>query len=260
MRARRVFAPALLAVLLVLAGCRQELHILNVGDSWAAGWEGPMEDEIRAHGDTPTVVDMAVPGSTAAQWADPNMLALVQAQLLARPEITWVMISLGGNDLLAGYKIGGQGDAVFPGIDQALRALVGAIVQVRPAIKISLNGYDFLNFEMTPECVAMGQEALGGTTYLKNLLVAKITAIAQGIGADYPQVTAVDLIGTLRKAANVPHAPNYGQPSPAILMGDGDCIHPNATGFRDLQKVVYAGFFGPLAASAAADARQRAAL
>jgi lysophospholipase L1-like esterase len=247
MRPRRLLVPLLLAIVLFAASCREEVNILNLGDSWAAGWKDALAAEIRSHGDTPTITDIAVPGSTAVQWADPNLRAYVQAQLVAHPEIDWVMISLGGNDLLQGFKIGGLGDSVFPILDQALRQVIDAIVQVRPDVKISLNGYDFLNFEMTPECVAAGQEMLGGTTYLKNLLVAQITVIAEEIDADYPQVTTVDLIGTLQKAAGVPKAPDYEKPSPASLMGDGDCIHPNAQGYREIQSAIYDGFFGPLA-------------
>ena len=121
-----------------------------------------------------------------------------------------------------------------------------SIIQVRPDIRISLNGYDFLNFEMTAECIITGQTLLGGNTYTQNLLVAEITLITQAIAADCPQVTAADLIGALQREGGVRNAPNYFLPSPESLMGEGDCIHPNYAGFLALHSVIYDHFFGAL--------------
>ncbi|MCL4235508.1 MAG: hypothetical protein KJ042_13425 [Deltaproteobacteria bacterium] len=225
------------------------IHVMSLGDSWADGWTDEMQSVLLAHGQLATVFDFGEPGSTATLWAAPNSLLLLNAlaYLAGHSEVQWVVISLGGNDLLDGYLLGGYGDGVFPVIDESLRTVIDAILAIRPQMKISVNGYDFPNFEQSAQCILLGQAMLGGNTYTQNLLFGDLTQITQDIAADYDQVHAVDLLGTLQEVDHVAGAPNYLRPSPARFFPTDDCIHPSRNnGYRHLQERIWEGFFDPI--------------
>jgi lysophospholipase L1-like esterase len=243
---RYCFIILLIALLMLVVGCKPKINVVSVGDSWADGWCDDMAAAIRAHGVAVEVWNKGIAGSTASLWAEPGALLDVQALLVGNRDITWLVLSLGGNDLLDGYLLGGMGDEVFDQIDADIRAVIDGLLSVAPYLKISLNGYDFPNFEYCAECIVMGQTMLGGNTYTQNILFSHLTTIAQQIAADYPQVYATNLLGVLQAAGGVPGAPNFFEPSPAKYFADGDCIHPSNGGYRIVMDEIYDNFFGPL--------------
>jgi len=242
---RLSFLIVILLLILPANSCNEQIKVVTVGDSWAYNWGDALVDELLSHGIQVDLYNKAVPGSTAQLWAQPGALLDVEALLLGNPDIQFIVLSIGGNDLLDGYLVGGYGEEVFPLIEQYTRSVINELLSYFPYLKISLNGYDFLNFEMTPECILMGETMLGGSTYDKNILFTKLTGIAQKIAADYPQVIATNLLGAMQMATGM-RAPNPFLPTPASMMGEGDCIHPNYQGYRALMRRIYAGFFEPL--------------
>jgi hypothetical protein len=108
--------------------------------------------------------DYAVSGSEARQWADEANYDYLQNlidDLNANPTIDWVVLSIGGNDILAGKSGGGwykDMDLDVPGSEAALFAVVQANTEyimdqvwlrARPNINFMISGYDFPNFNVS---------------------------------------------------------------------------------------------------------------
>ena len=247
MRTRILWLAAIgLLLLSTGAAAAPKINVISVGDSWANQWCEDMQWVIVTHGVPAKVWNFGIYGTTSTIWAAPGALLEVQLHLLDHPEIDWAVVSLGGNDLLDGYLLGGYGDAVFPIVEDSIRVVIDGLLAIRPNLRISLNGYDFPNFEHTLECILMGQAMLGGNTYDQNLLIARLTQIAADIAADYPQVTCTDLLGTLQEADGVPSPPNYYRPSPARFYIEDECVHPRGGGYWYLMQRLYDNFFEPL--------------
>ncbi len=236
--------------LMAFAGFRPTIHVLSMGDSWSNQWVGDMVAEIESRGDTVVAHNKGIYGSTADLWADAGsfLLADVVVYLNAHPEIEWIVISLGGNDMLAEYALGGGfGMALFGMIETDVRQIVNTLLAARPSLKIWVNGYDFLNFEQSPLCILLGQEIFGPSlTYNQNLVLSQLTAMAQDVAGDYAQVHAANLLGSMQAADGVPGAPNLLLPSPAHYFVYDDCVHPSVGGYRVLMSHIYDEFFGPL--------------
>lgn len=112
---------------------------------------------------SPSSGDYAVSGSEARQWADevnyPYLQDLVTA-LDNNPTIDYVLLSIGGNDILAGRSDGGwyqNMDLDVPGSEQALFDQITADIQYildkiwlsHPDMKIIISGYDYPNFNVS---------------------------------------------------------------------------------------------------------------
>lgn len=225
---------------------KPKISVMSVGDSWAEGWCDDLEFVLKLNGHQVDMFNKGIPATTAMLWVQPGALTDVKLNLITNPQIEWLMLSLGGNDLFDGYLLMGYGDALFPLVDGWLRQIIDELLATAPHLNISLNGYDFPNFEHCVECILMGQAALGGNTYTQNLLIAELTYMAQEIAGDYPQVHAVDLLGTLQEAGGVPFAPNFYRPSPADYFPGADCIHPSDGGWRIIMHKLYDEFFTPI--------------
>jgi len=104
----------------------------------------------------------AVSGSEAREWANtatyPYIANMVNA-LNANPSIELVILSIGGNDVLAGKSGGGwykDMDLDVPGSEAALFAtietntltIINAALAVRPNIKVLLSSYEYPNFDV----------------------------------------------------------------------------------------------------------------
>lgn len=113
-----------------------------------------------------TGAEYAISGSEARQWADTSSypwIANTVAALQAHPTIDWVVLSLGGNDVLAGRSDGGwykDMDLDIPGSEAAFFdqletdtfAVIDALLAVRPGIRVILSSYDYPNFNVGVWC------------------------------------------------------------------------------------------------------------
>jgi lysophospholipase L1-like esterase len=243
---RSAIFAAIGVALMLFSGCKSEIHVLAIGDSWAYSWQSAMEDEVRSHDREIVVYNMAIPGATAEWWATQSALGEVKQLLRDNRRIKWCVISLGANDLLQGYRLHGHGDEIFNRMDRDIRKVIDQLLEVSPELKINIHGYDYLNFEQSPLCRQLGENVFGGSTRFKNSLIERLTDNAFAIAKDYPQATATRLVGAMQEAAGIADAPNPDLPSPTSMMEDNDCIHPNFNGYRAMQRRIYASFFGAL--------------
>lgn len=120
---------------------------LSLGSDPGPGYAGP---------------EYAISGSEARQWADTAnypWIANMVAALEANPTIDLVLLSIGGNDILAGKSDGGwykDMDLDTPGSEAALfdqieantLAISDAALAVRPDIRVMISSYDYPNFNV----------------------------------------------------------------------------------------------------------------
>ena len=227
------------------------IRVISVGDSWAQGWCGDLEKVLLTKGHPRTVYNLGLPGSTASMWAEPGALNVVKLELLQHPEIEWIIMSMGGNDLLDGYLLMGYEEETFTYIESFLRTVLDDLTTFAPNVHIYLNGYDFTNFEYCAFCILLGQTALGGNTYFQNMLFQQLDDVYTTVAADYPNVYHTNLLGTLQGANGEPNPPNYLLPTPSRYFPDDDCIHPSSdNGWVIYLRAVYNVFFAPILAPA----------
>ncbi len=152
--------------------------VLIAGDSWAQymsddGTHNKMFDKF-GHADKDLVgpslgsnpgpgytgTQYAISGSEARHWADRAnypWITNVINEITANPTIETVILSIGGNDILAGKSDGGwykDMDLDTPGSEAALFATIKAntfviindILAVHPNVEIVLSSYDYPNF------------------------------------------------------------------------------------------------------------------
>ncbi|MEM7574701.1 MAG: hypothetical protein AAF433_17480 [Bacteroidota bacterium] len=155
-------------------------RILLAGDSWAQfmGDDGVHNDLLDQYGQadksllTQTLgstpeppysgTAYAVSGSLARHWANTTDYAYVQnmvAALQANPSVEWVVLSIGGNDILAGRSEGGwykdmdldragSEDSLLTAIEMDTRLVIDAALAVRPTIKVLISSYEYPNFDV----------------------------------------------------------------------------------------------------------------
>ncbi len=155
-----------------------ESRVLLAGDSWAQYmWDDGSHNDIfdryghaekralsRSLGSDPgpgyTGPEYAISGSEARQWVDTAnypWIANMVADLSANPTIDRVLLSIDGNDMLAGKSGGGwykDMDLDVPGSQQALFdrihndtvTIMNAALGVRPDLHVVLSSYDYPNF------------------------------------------------------------------------------------------------------------------
>ena len=161
-------------------------RLLLAGDSWAQYmWDDASHNELfdrfghaekralaRSLASDPgpgyTGPEYAISGSEARQWADTAnypWIANLVAELQANPTIDRVLLSIGGNDMLAGksgggwYKqmdmdVAGSQAALFDRIHTHTLQIMDAALAVRPDLRVILSSYDYPNFNTGFWCFA----------------------------------------------------------------------------------------------------------
>jgi hypothetical protein len=155
-------------------------RVLLAGDSWAQYmWDDGSHNDIFDRfgqadklalsqslssdpGPGYTGTEYAISGSEARQWVDTanypwihNMVTALQQN----PTIDYVMLSIDGNDILAGksdggwYKdmdldVPGSEAALFDRIHQDTDAIIDSALAVRPNLQVLLSSYDYPNFNV----------------------------------------------------------------------------------------------------------------
>ncbi|MFT4758915.1 MAG: hypothetical protein ACI9XO_001546 [Paraglaciecola sp.] len=143
-------------------------RLIIAGDSWA---QYMVDDnthnkvlDMFGHADKTSLGNTstyAVSGSEAREWADPNFpyLQNLQTAITNNPSLEWVMLSIGGNDILAAksgggwYKdmdldVAGSEAALFNTIQTDTETIMAGIWAINPSVKIMISGYDFPNFNV----------------------------------------------------------------------------------------------------------------
>ncbi|MEL7020649.1 MAG: hypothetical protein AAGK47_03500, partial [Bacteroidota bacterium] len=109
-----------------------------------------------------TGTEYAISGSEAREWVDQAnypWIANVVAALNANPTIETVVLSIGGNDILAAKSGGGwykdmdldnpgSEAALFSTIEANTQVIIDAVLAVRPNINVLISSYDFVNFNV----------------------------------------------------------------------------------------------------------------
>ena len=215
-------------------------RVMLLGDSWAI-LSGPLWTPLFADNGHPeiTVVNPAVPGILARDFAqNPH---IIPDLLAVHPDVEWLLISLGGNDLLTDWQQNNQAGWVER-LKTAYRTLLLPAIAARPRLKIVFLGYDFMNFEMSPFCVLMGYDVFRGLlTPQINAESLRISEAQLRMAQEFGNVHALLLWGTLQAAGGIPNAPNVLLPSPAPFMND--CIHPTEEGYTILAQAAFDGYF-----------------
>ncbi len=156
-------------------------RVLLAGDSWAQYmWDDNTHnitfdkfgqaDKLavsRSLGSNPganyTGPEYAISGSEAREWvntASYPWIANVAAELNANPTIDSILLSLGGNDILAGksgggfYKdmnldVPGSKEALFATILANSTTIANAFTAVRPNVDVLVSSYEYPNFNVT---------------------------------------------------------------------------------------------------------------
>jgi len=247
--------PLLVAALaFTLAPVRAEAanKVLLIGDSWAALAGLVWNDTFADNGmDDVDVVVSAFNGGLATDYA--GNPGLIPGLLDANPDVEWLLISLGGNDMLTAWT-NEEESGWEERLSNAYRQILNPIVAAHPGVRIALLSYDFPNFELSPVCITLGLDTFRGLlTPQINLEIFKITTIQSEVAAEYGAVSFISAWGTLQANGGVPNAPNLLLPSPASQMTD--CIHANDPGYRAFNQAVYDAYFpGQFACTTDADA------
>lgn len=253
--ALRIFLAGLAAAALIApARAQAEARVIVVGDSWAIfpgvvydTWNPTFAGNGHPEIEVFSPAQSALPGILARDYADAP--AFIPGLLADHPAVEWLVISLGGNDLMTDYREGNASGWVER-LEDAYRSILNPVIEARPDIKIVFPGYDFMNFEKNAFCVWQAADIFGGLlTPQINAEFLRISEAQLRMADEFGNVNAVGVWGTLQAAGGVPNPPNLLYPSPAELMNspepDIDCIHPGDEGYALIEQAVYDAYFVP---------------
>jgi hypothetical protein len=249
-------------------------RVMLIGDSWAAmmGTDNTINSVLQTWGHSGykfyTNSTLSENGTRTTDFIQPARLTEIQNQLIARPTIDFVHVSLGGNDVLnQWHKTWSQAktDSLLDSVKARLVILFDFIKTVRPDVRIFWSGYAYPNFgeiigEMAPfqsthpfyaTWNGMGQPNFVELNGLLNYFSDAMTVLANSD----PQLDFVVSTGVMQytfgQTANlsVPPGGNYpaftaplplgfpNYPSPKNSMRNyvlfRDCFHLSPQGFSD---------------------------
>ncbi len=238
----------------LLAGASPALannKVILFGDSWGALMGSPLatQFDVNGHSDY-DVLNLSIPGSTADAYANNvgGVMDLTLAYIVATPEVQYVVISLGGNDLHALYPSQGLNSNAI--IEQDIRVIVDRINSTRPGLQILLTGYDILKWDKSTECLL-----LAATVFQNQILAPQINPIYLDLGShlnavsgSYANVTYVnEPLGLWGTGQGSPGLPNIlaWSPSSYVASENLDCVHLSSSGYNQFTAQIYAKYFKP---------------
>ena len=133
-----------------------ESKVMLIGDSWAffMGVDGTINNVFDQWGHSDiefyTNVILSENGAETVDFLQADKQNEIESQLLGRPEIEVVHLSIGGNDVLGSWNINftqAQTDSLKLEVKDSLVAVIDFIKSVRPDVKILWSGYVYPNFE-----------------------------------------------------------------------------------------------------------------
>jgi lysophospholipase L1-like esterase len=155
---------------LAAGGAAAEDRILLAGDSWA--WfmyiNNAFPRALKSEGLEDcgvTGIYTTVPGSTARDWTNPDWLANIRRELEKQPTVDIIHLSVGGNDFLNhwhGEISPEEKETLYAGVVRDTEIIVRYCLGIRPAIRVAICGYDYINRKKRnatiPELNTAGQE------------------------------------------------------------------------------------------------------
>jgi len=221
--------------LFTLLAAANAAQLVVFGDSW--GTEGRASlNQVFGKQHNITIDNVAVGGSTAAQWAlRPNYLRDVVAR---NQDAKWVWLTIGGNDAKNELPLGVPIEKVLQELINRTSVFLTPLFQANPNIKVVQFGYDIMTFSKGLLCPAMGALVLPqcklNTTCINSAFIRLQHEYVEAMVKLFPRHNSVNLLGTLQAAGKIPDAsiahPNLAYYSPDNLM-QSNCIHPNDQGF-----------------------------
>lgn len=210
-----------------------------IGDSWGFLYYPMFRGNMDAAGYGYFSFKMrAIPGTEASQWASDIWPCTWLLDVLVDPIVRndtgtpYVLISLGGNDLVNDYP--DIGDAVFPRIDSDLREIVEELISVNSNVKIILAGYDIGNIEKSQYCIDWAIDKFGtAEPELLNPILIRLGEVNDAVAADYEQVYSSFVWGALQGNPGNPDIYSWSplQYFTHYPFWDEDCIHLNSLGY-----------------------------
>lgn len=238
--------------------------ILVIGDSW--GTVGSSEFETMANDHGLSVVNIAIGGSTADQWAQKDKLLLVFETLTANPDVKHIWVTLGGNDVLNGLAAGLTMDQIIAKLQTDTIAILEPIFQYKANVSVFQFGYDIPNYDSSRSCL---QKACGlaancrpdwekiptdGWTSFMNCSNTANTQMQYNyvdwLGTESKKrkwdYSPIDLLGTFQFFGGVPNSdigkPNFQYYSPTQYWLD-DCTHCNSAGYTLIFHILWEKYF-----------------
>lgn len=271
---------SLLLVLLSLAATTQPVagqpgapRVLIVGDSWSEFmWVNRSLRRAFADNGRPDLLEKgnrtAISGSEAADWVEPEQLALIADELARNPSIEVVQLTVGGNDMLSGRDGGGwyagmpaaEREALFQQILTDLTTIVDHILVQRSDLEVLISAYDYLNFVDTFSsflflvCIEQWDDLGRPSPGQLNRALIALEDRMEAFAASRPRVHMVRHNGLMQFVFGFPDrgiAPgqllppgDLELPSPidAMLL-DADCIHLGSTGYAAIAENLWQGFY-----------------
>lgn len=241
----RSASAMLLAAAALLAGGGAAEQVLLAGDSWTGGG-AQFIDVFSKHGDTRSIRNIGVGGSTCKGWANGQLSRLVNAVKDEDVEHVWFIC--GGNDALANLLLcTPQEECVDKLIEESkanMRTILNAVHEANPKVRVSGFGYDVFPFGaihcnlismgLLPEC--------GGRADCVNPEFSKIQGVYDAMAQEFDFFDSVNILGALQASQGVPGAsighPNIDEFSPSDTFAF-DCIHPNKGGYEVVFEAYY---------------------
>ncbi len=132
-----------------------QTRVLLVGDSWAnfIGIDNSINTAFTKAGHSNykffTNSNIAVNGTTTDYFLLPAQIAEIQNQLNLHPDIDFVHLSIGGNDVLNTWNINftqAQTDSLLDSVYAHIVTIIDYIKTARPGVRILWSGYTYPNF------------------------------------------------------------------------------------------------------------------
>ena len=247
-------------------------RVLLVGDSWAnmMNTDNTINSVFDRWGHSNytfyTNSTLAENGTRTTDFIQQNRLDEIQNQLLSKPTIDFVHLSIGGNDVLnQWHKNWSQAktDSLLDSVYNRLNVIINFVKNVKPGMKILWSGYAYPNFgeiigEMAPFQATHPfygtWNGMGQPTFIElNTILNYFSDTVAALAALDPQVDFVMATGVMQYSfgqptnLSVPPGGNYpaftaplplgfpDYPSPKASMRNyvlfRDCFHLSADGF-----------------------------
>ncbi len=249
----------------------QAPKVLLVGDSWAQEqWEDQSHAVVFEANDAAQFLVRGASttenGTTAAEWASAERLALIEQALLANPSIDTVQLTIGGNDFLDVWSTSWsepEVTALKEAIRLDLQLITEFVLAHRPDMEVLLSFYDYPNFRDTLGGIvgtlfcAPLHNRLGQPTPLELNQIATEFEASYAQLASHPRVHHVSHAGQMQFHFGFPDdgiAPgsllppgDLSLPSPLASMRNRlvgrDCFHLSSAGYDHLVQNLYDQYF-----------------